>query len=67
MSDLSFLTDRLLGPKGRFIIAQVEGLGFECSLNQGLKGRVNSGSFSVPTFQALIIFEMYPGLRPGLK
>gem|GEM_PF-5069510 len=58
-------SDRLLGPKGRYITAQVEGLGFVC-FKHGLKGRVNCGNFSDSTFQALRIFGTYPGLRPGL-
>jgi len=57
----------LLGPKGRYIIAQVEGLGFVTISRHGLKGRFNCGNFSDSTFQALRTSGTHPGLRPGLK
>jgi len=48
-----------LGPKGRNIIAQVEGLGFECGSKQGLKGRVNS-RYSCSDLSGLEIFSYVP-------
>gem|GEM_PF-3387594 len=55
-----------VGPKGRYIIAQVEGLGFVCASGHGLKGRANCGNFSESTLQALRTSETPSGLRPGL-